>query len=158
MMMDEPTPAPDEQVADDREALLAEPEVEQIALGTAADDQLISRPDVQAAETVVEPKVSAPRKVPVWEQMWRWFAPGRGEIMTRLNELTDAIAMSPEAPSNYVVRGELYMELREYELAEADFQRGFELAQTQFETADWGVMEQVMRDRALAGLEKVTKT
>lgn len=155
-MMDAPTPMPEEQVVSaGAEPLLAEDGVEQ-AEDTAVVEAL-NQPDEEApAEPINEtPKRKIRPAVPVWERLRRWFIPSRDDMMLRLDELTDAIALSPEAAANYVLRGELYLELREYELAEADFQRGYELAEAQFEAADWGLMEQVMRDRALAGLQKV---
>ena len=63
----------------------------------------------------------------------------------------------PESPVNYVLRAEVYTDLREYALAQADFQRAIELAQVQFELADWGFLDQAMRDRAVTGLEKVQR-
>ena len=77
--------------------------------------------------------------------------------MARLNHLTQAIDDNPEAYVNYVLRAELYMQIREYALAHADFQRAYDLSDTQFELADWGFLEQAIRDRALAGLEKVQR-
>lgn len=152
-MTDEPPP--DEQVVSAGD----EPLIPQDGLGQAETNallELVSSPDEVPAEQIIEaPKRKAAPSVPIWEQVWRWFFPSRDDHMARLNELTDAIALSPEAASNYVLRGELYLDMREYALAEADFQRGYELAEAQFEVADWGVMEQVMRDRALVGLQKV---
>lgn len=75
------------------------------------------------------------------------------DVPAQLAELTAHIEAYPEDPSNYVIRGEVYMEMREYALAAADFQQGYELAEAQFTTADWGFMAQALRDRALDGLK-----
>jgi hypothetical protein len=154
-MADDPKPTPDEQVlSEGEETLFSEDGVAQ-AEDTAVVESFI-QPDEAPAEPIIEkPKRKEMPAVPVWKRLRRWFLPNRDDVLLRLDELTDAIAMSPEAVSNYVLRGELYLELREGELAEADFQRGYELAEAQFEAADWGLMEQVMRDRALAGLQRV---
>ncbi len=75
----------------------------------------------------------------------------------RLRSLSLAIEHNPDTPANYVLRGELYLDVGERELAAADFQRALELASAQFEASDWGGMAQVMRDRAAAGLEKAQR-
>jgi tetratricopeptide (TPR) repeat protein len=72
----------------------------------------------------------------------------------RLESLSHAVEMHPEEPANYVLRGEVYYQLREYALAEADFQRGLELASEQVEANRWGLVAQTLQDRALVGLEK----
>ena len=92
-----------------------------------------------------------------WQRIRNFFFGGSADVAARLNNLTQSIEDAPESPVNYVLRAELYMEMREYALAQSDFQRASELAETQFELADWGLLDQVMRDRALAGLEKVQR-
>jgi Tfp pilus assembly protein PilF len=71
--------------------------------------------------------------------------------------LSLAIEHNPDTPANYVLRGELYLDVREYELAAADFQRALELASAQFEASNWGGIAQVMRDRAEAGLARARR-
>lgn len=92
-----------------------------------------------------------------WQRLGNFFLGSAADVAARLNNLTQAIDDEPESAVNYVLRAELYMQMREYALAQADFQRGYELAQTQFELADWGLLDQAMRDRALLGLEKVQR-
>jgi hypothetical protein len=75
----------------------------------------------------------------------------------RLNRLSDAVEAAPDQPANYVLRGELYMRAKLYELARDDFQRAEELAETQFERSNWGLLAQATRDRALIGLSKAEK-
>jgi len=91
-----------------------------------------------------------------WQRILNLFG-GSSDVTARLNKLTHAIEDAPEASVNYVLRAELYMHLREYALAQTDFQRGYELADLQFDMADWGLLEQAMRDRALTGLDKVKR-
>jgi hypothetical protein len=92
-----------------------------------------------------------------WQRARNFLFGGSADVAARLNHLTQAIEDAPESAVNYILRAEVYMDLREYALAQADFQRAIELAETQFELADWGLMDQVMRDRAITGLEKVQR-
>jgi tetratricopeptide (TPR) repeat protein len=76
---------------------------------------------------------------------------------TRLTHLSQAITTYPDAPTNYLLRGELYLQHHEYAQAIADFHRAVELASAQMETDRWGLMAQAVQDRALAGLRKAQK-
>jgi hypothetical protein len=76
---------------------------------------------------------------------------------TRLRELSLAIIEYPRSPSNYVLRGELYLHYREYARAEADFRRALLLAAEQVETQSWGILAQAMQDRALAGWRQAAR-
>lgn len=73
----------------------------------------------------------------------------------RLRELSLAIEFYPDAPANYVLRGELYVEMGMSELAAADFRQALTLAVEQVETERWGVVAQAMQDRADAGLRRI---
>jgi hypothetical protein len=81
----------------------------------------------------------------------------RREQSRRLNELNVSIEFAPNSPTNYVLRGELFLERREYHLAQADFEMALELADAFDPEEGWGLVEQVMRDRALDGLVKVQR-
>lgn len=74
-----------------------------------------------------------------------------------LRDLNHAIADHPEAPTNYVLRGELALETRDYEQAVADFEKGLELASAQVETSDWGILAQTMQERAYRGLKEARR-
>jgi len=69
----------------------------------------------------------------------------------RLHELNAAVDENPGSPTNYVLRGELFMEMEQYHLAAEDFDTAWELAAEQVETADWGLVAQGMMDRAQQG-------
>lgn len=113
----------------------------------------------EAAENGVAEKetLNPPKAVSGWQRVRSFFVGGTADDIARLHNLTQAIEDAPESAVNYVLRAELYMHMREYALAHLDFQRAYELAETQFELADWGLLDQVMRDRALTGLEKVQR-
>ena len=72
-----------------------------------------------------------------------------------LIELDDAIALNPDAAVNYVLRGEIYMKLKNNTLAAADFEHALSLTAESVENSDWGFLEQVMQDRARQGLRRV---
>lgn len=110
----------------------------------------------EAVLETVEP-VTVQAQLGAWQRIRGIFWGGSADTMARLNHLTQAIDDNPEAYVNYVLRAELYMQIREYALAHADFQRAYDLSDIQFELADWGFLEQAIRDRALAGLEKVQR-
>jgi uncharacterized protein HemY len=74
-----------------------------------------------------------------------------------LRELNQGIVNHPEAPTNYVLRGELALATRDYEQAAADFEKALELASAQVETSDWGVLAQAMQDRAYRGLKEARR-
>ncbi len=104
---------------------------------------------------VVEEKVKRPETF--WERIKKVLFGSREGIEQRLRSLSLAIEKYPETPANFVLRGELYLDVKEYELAAADFQRALELAAAQFEASDWGGIAQVMRDRAEVGLERAQR-
>lgn len=80
------------------------------------------------------------------------FRPRRAAEL-RIEALTRAIERHPNAPSIYVLRGEMRLKLGRYADAEMDFRRALDLAAAQVESQDWGVVAQVAQDRALAGLK-----
>lgn len=97
----------------------------------------------------------------IWESLRRliWPAPDerRAQWLERLEELNTAVTRYPEEPVNYILRGELLLQLGEYVSAVRDFQTGFEAASRQVETSNWGLMAQGMQDRAHAGLVKARR-
>lgn len=80
-----------------------------------------------------------------------------GSASQRLAALTDAIAANPDSAGNYVLRGELFLQHGERELAYADFVKALTLAAAQLETDDWGLVEQAVQDRAEAGLRRIVR-
>ncbi len=119
--------------------------------------EVVDVPIVAEVGFTEQKTLQPPQQVSSWQRVQRFFMGSFEEDIARLNNLTQAIEDAPETSVNYVLRAELYMKMREYALAQLDFQRAYELAETHFELADWGLLEQVMRDRALTGLEKVQR-
>jgi len=79
----------------------------------------------------------------------------RAEQYQRLRDLTDAIEQFPETAVNYLLRGELHIEMKQYDLAQADLEAALELAQAQFENERWGLTAQSTMDRAEQGLQRL---
>ncbi len=126
---------------DDETVLMAEP---------SAETAPVSEPEPEWAEPplVVEPPGEP--AIDFWTLLLR---PKRAAAL-RIDGLGEAIERSPNIPANYVLRGELYLTLKRYADAEMDFRRALDLAAAQVESQDWGVVAQVMQDRALAGLKQ----
>lgn len=134
------------------------PAGEDVAITELAPDEVLV-PDMDTAEPIIEVQEPVLVVTPptFWQRLQRMFVSSPTDTAARLTQLTRAIEDSPEAAVNYVLRGEVYMDMREYALAHADFQRGYEVAEAHFEIADWGLLDQAMRDRALAGLDKAQR-
>ena len=79
------------------------------------------------------------------------------DFYDRFRELSDRIEALPESITHYVLRGELFIERGEYERARADFEAAVVIAEAVDPNESWGLLEQVMRDRALQGIELVKR-
>ncbi|MCY4063348.1 MAG: hypothetical protein OXG53_13340 [Chloroflexi bacterium] len=71
----------------------------------------------------------------------------------RYRELSRVIDEAPDDLNALVLRGELNLERGEHERAQADFDAAVALADALDDDKGWHVIEQVMRDRALYGLD-----
>lgn len=78
----------------------------------------------------------------------------RERLKWRTRQLGRAITEAPEAPVNYVLRGELWLRLGQREKAAHDFQKALLLAEPSFAASDWGLVAQALSDRALMGLRR----
>ena len=67
-------------------------------------------------------------------------------------ELSEAIEAAPDSLTHFVLRGELLLERGECERAKADFENARQLADQVDIDSGWGLIEQVMGDRASLGL------
>ncbi|MCU0496629.1 MAG: hypothetical protein MUF87_04670 [Anaerolineae bacterium] len=93
-----------------------------------------------------------------WERFRRrWFptAAERTQSLTRRLAMLDrAIEQNGELSSGYVLRGELHLEAGLIDQAVSDFQHALRLGEAGLKSETWGVLAQVMRDRAQRGLER----
>ncbi len=79
------------------------------------------------------------------------------EVASRVDVLTAAIEKRPDAPVNYVLRGEALLDGGDYGLAAEDFRKALELAEPQAESANWGYINRALADRAREGLRYCTR-
>ncbi len=68
--------------------------------------------------------------------------------------LTRAIEAEPDAPVNYLLRGEEWLICGETEQARADFEVARTLAEQGLRQSEWGYIFQAYIDRAAAGLRR----
>jgi len=119
-----------------------EGDVEQIAEPEQSDQ---ANHSFQAEQTEAEQLEPLPAESPVISRSGE-SAP------SLLDELTEAIERYPDAPANYVLRGELLLDEGQPALAAQDFQRALELADPLAESANWGYINGALADRAREGL------
>jgi hypothetical protein len=74
-------------------------------------------------------------------------------LIYRVEVLTEAIERYPDAPVNYVLRGEMLLDGGDIALAADDFQKALELAEYYAESANWGYIYRALADRAQKGLK-----
>ena len=110
------------------------------------------------AESEEKVKAVAPT---FWQKLRRFFLPSfqerREQERQRLLDLTVAIERYPEAAVNYLLRGEMHLELRQWVLAEEDLSEALRLAENQYEQDRWGLSAQAIADRARRGLEEILR-
>lgn len=106
-------------------------------------------------ETKLKLDFGAEPRPSLWETLRRWFIGVRHQRQLRIDRLTESIEQYPDAAANYLLRGEIWLEQRHYELARADFEQALALAEAQFADAAWGIAAQAIMDRAREGLRQV---
>jgi hypothetical protein len=132
------------------------------AADVIAEAVLNANGDFVVEEPTAQDEPEAKPVEPIWARLRRMVLGGANRLddvtfMERIRQLDYAIENAPDTPTNYVLRGELYLSAGEYALAQADFQRGYDLAVRDFERSDWGLIAQAMQDRAQAGLQKASQ-
>lgn len=108
------------------------------------------------AEKAFEPAASEegqPKPDSIWDRLRRLFFPNM-DREARLQQFEEAIAESPDAAVNYLLRGELHLEMRRWHQAKADFEQAADLAQEQLNEDRWGIGAQTVYDRALQHLAR----
>jgi Tfp pilus assembly protein PilF len=74
--------------------------------------------------------------------------------MNTLDDLTQAIEDDPNAPVHYVLRGEIWLEQGDLEMARRDFVAAQILTDHLLHESGWGYVYQAYLDRADAGLRQ----
>jgi tetratricopeptide (TPR) repeat protein len=139
----------DWQTGDGEQLISTSAEDEQVALPVSEEqakqsDQFIEMQDEVTGEAVDEALPAADS-----ERV--------SEVVSRVDVLTAAIEKRPDAPVNYVLRGEALLDGGDYELAAKDFRKALELAEPQAESANWGYINRALADRAREGLRYCTR-
>lgn len=135
------------------------PEVSAISENSATTDESangVSSQDEQAVPDERLPDVASDEAAAYDEAPKKHdFVPDSEAV--RLQELNLAIELHPDAAVNYLLRGEWFLEKRQFYIARDDFRQAAQLAETQRDTRLWGVVEQWVLDRALVYLDEVER-
>lgn len=107
--------------------------------------------EVVAAETLQPEDASEPAEA-FWTRLRSFLGWSVDRHQRRLEDLFTAMTANPDSPANYVLRAELYLQMGKYDLAVADFEIAQKLASEHLAVDNWGLIAQVMQDRALIGL------
>jgi tetratricopeptide (TPR) repeat protein len=110
-----------------------------------------------SAEVVESPQPEALTRESFWMRLRNRLGWSVNPRQQRLEDLFSAIAANPDSPTNYVLRAELYLQKGEYELAIDDFEIAQKLASERLAVDNWGLIAQVMQDRALVGLAQAKR-
>lgn len=97
------------------------------------------------------------RQVSWWQRLRRWWFRTDADRLREVDELTDAIDHAPDEGANYLLRAELYMELKQYVLALEDYQQAQHLAEAALTREGWGISAQATRDRAIRGIAQADR-
>lgn len=92
------------------------------------------------------------------KQLFRSPLERERDFYERFGLLSDEIEARPESITHYVLRGELLFERGDCERARADFETAVDIAEAADPNASWGLLEQVMRDRALQGIDLMERS
>lgn len=121
------------------------------------DDHSENLVDVDLVAEPPKSTVESQPNVSFWSWLRNGLGRGVGRDQQRLEELFKAIAAHPDSFTNYVLRGEVYLQMGEYESALTDFEIAQKLASEHLAVDNWGLMAQVMQDRALVGLAQAKR-
>jgi len=148
---------PDLPEGDNEQALSAPDDQDQINMARVEqvlDDQVPGEVVEQPIAALESDAASGPRTPPFTERESRQFA----TLVNRMGALTDAIENHPDSPASYVLRGEIFLDGGEIDLAAQDFQKALDLADPGAETANWSYVYRALADRAREGLRQCQQT
>ena len=121
------------------------------------DDALAPHIDEEAADTATQTNLD---NLSLWQLVRRFFyktaTERRQEREWRMQQLDDAIEHQSDAAVNYLLRGELYYEAKQYNLARADFAQAKALAIVQLQDERFGLAAQAIQDKAERYLQLLT--
>ncbi len=122
----------------------------EVELGQPIETSVVSLPlEPQEAQ-------SSPNSGSIPRTFWGWVGFrlfGRVEDEgARLQTLSDAIRLHPNAAVNYLLRGEFYLRNGQLDQAIEDFLNAIDKAEAEAPQQRWGLQAQAVRDRALYGL------
>ena len=126
------------------------------ATPVSEDDHSEISADVNLAAEIT-PESDSQTRVSFWVWLRNRLGWGVNRRLRQLEDLFTAIAAHPDSFTNYVLRGELYLQMGEYESALADFEIAQKLASEHLAVDNWGLVAQVMQDRALVGLAQAKR-
>jgi hypothetical protein len=135
-------------VPDDQDQINVAP-VEQVL-----DDQVPGEVVEQPVAALRSDVAAGPITPPFNERESRQFA----ALVNRMGALTDAIENHPDSPASYVLRGEIFLDSGEINLAARDFRKALDLADPGAETANWSYVYRALADRAREGLRQCRYT
>jgi len=146
----EVSPPLDVPVSDDMDT----PVIVQEYVTHSHDPQIWSAPDSPPDHTLTDDATGAP--IAPIETETAQDEPPFSATDSRIDALTRKIEQYPNAPVNYVLRGEVYSDLGDDALAASDFRRAVALGEQHSETLDWGYVNAAFIDRAIDGLRRLT--
>lgn len=130
----------------------------EVASEMAADESgLSSTLSSESSDAAVDVPAEAEPRRSLRERLFGTGGGRKAIALSRMDRLDRAIALYPDAPSNYVLRGEVSIKLGEYARAADDFRHALELATAQTQTDEWGLIAQSIQDRARYGLERAER-
>jgi tetratricopeptide (TPR) repeat protein len=91
-----------------------------------------------------------------WARLLAWVGLS-ADADAAIADLSASIADEPDAPMNYVLRGEALLRSGALDAARSDFERALALAERALRGERWGLIAQAAQDRAAAGLIEVLR-
>jgi|GEM_PF-5994861 len=123
------------------------------------EDEFDMVDDLDGQDDEQQSSLPQPESPSVWQTIRRFFfkssSERESENRLRMYVLNNAIETYPDAAVNYLLRGELYLEIGRHDAAKDDFEKALELATDQYDNERWGLASQTVKDRAMRGLHQI---
>jgi tetratricopeptide (TPR) repeat protein len=95
------------------------------------------------------------KRLSVFRRLFRWAFRDDTDRLRDLHDLSERIEDDPTEAVHYLLRADVHIELRQYEMAQADLERALELSENDLQSAGWGLSAQTIRDKALHRLRQI---